>query len=81
MSNIEYKNLIWELGGSWKFRNELRMKLQDKVKEIINLQKRYVAGEINQINYKIESFILNKEKDLLAKLFKKEDARVWNLKK
>lgn len=76
MSNIEYKNLIWELGSSWQFRNELRFQLQDKVKEIVNLQKRYTAGEISQINYKIKSFILNKEKDLLAKLFKKEDSRV-----
>lgn len=73
---MEYKNLIWEVGSSWKFRNELRYQVQNKKKEIIVLQNKYTTGEINQVDYKIKSFILNQEKNLLTKLFEKEDIRV-----
>lgn len=78
--NFEYKNLIYELSSSWQFRNELRIQLQDKIKEILSLQKRYTVNEISQKNYLIKSFILNQEKNLLTKLFEKEDARVRNPK-
>lgn len=80
MLNIEYKELLEELGSGWQFRNELRFQFQDKVKEILSLQKRFTTGEVNRKNYRIKSFILNKEKVLLKKLFDKEDFRVRNFK-
>lgn len=72
----EYKNLVEELGKDWRLRNELRFQVQDKKKEILNLQKRFSIGDISQVNFRIKSFILNQEKDLLVKLFEKEDSRV-----
>ncbi len=79
-SQTEYKNLIEELGSDWRLRNELRIQLQDKTKEILSLQKRFTIGEVSRVNYKIKSFIFNQEKSLLIKLFEKEDSRVSKLK-
>ena len=73
----EYKNLVEELGSrDWRLRNELRIQLHDKKNEILSLQRSFTVGNISQVNYRIKSFILSQEKDLLAKLYKKEQVRL-----
>jgi len=78
MKNQEYSNLIVAVGKSWKLRNNLRFKVQRKINEILCLQKEYSSGKINAVDYKMASYILNKEKEMFVKLFKKEDLRVKN---
>ena len=81
MKNTEYNNLMIGVGKTWRLRNTLRFQLHDKVKEILMLQNDfYVNHSADQVSFQIKLYILNQEKNLLEKLYKKEDKRVQNFK-
>ena len=81
MKNTEYNNLMVGVGKTWSLRNTLRFELQDKTKEILKLQHDFYTNHpFSEITFQIKLYILNQEKSLLEKLYKKEDKRVQNFK-
>lgn len=81
MRSIELKNLKEELGAQWHLYSELRLRVQDKKKEILDLQKKFTLGQVNHINYQVKSCILDLEKSLLVDLFSEEFDRLDKLRK
>ena len=76
MKNIELRNLIKEPKLEYRLFYELRIKIQNKKKEIIELQSKFATDKVDQITYKIKSYILEQEKCLLIDLANKELQRL-----
>lgn len=76
MKNIELRNLIKEPKLEYRLFYELRIKIQNKKKEIIELQSKFATDKVDQITYKIKAYILEQEKCLLIDLANKELQRL-----